>query len=69
MTRSDKFKKVLASEEAKAVVAKYIPDFFKDSRVKMAGILSIQAVVDRIPAESLSEENREALLQELEVLS
>ena len=69
MNLKDKFKVVLANEEAKAIITKYIPEFFNDSRVKMAaGILSIQSIVDKIPADNLSQENREAMLKELEAL-
>ena len=68
MQLTEKFKLVLANEEAKAVVAKYVPGFFDDPRVKMASVLSIQSVVDRVPPENLSAENREALLKELEAL-
>lgn len=66
MERTDKFKLVLNNDAAKAAFAKYVPGFFEDPRVKMAGILSIQSVVDRIPADQLDDAGREDLLKELD---
>jgi hypothetical protein len=68
MKRSARMKKIFANEEAQAIVSKWIPEFFKDPRVKMAGMMTIQGVFDQIPTDSLNEADREALYEELEAL-
>jgi hypothetical protein len=61
-------KKIFQNEAAQAIVTKYVPEFFKDPRVKMAGMMPIEAVFSQIPPESMNDEQREAFYTELEAL-
>jgi hypothetical protein len=68
MKRTARMKKIFQNEAAQAIVTKYSPEFFKDPRVKMAGMMTIESVFAQMPPEAMNDEQREAFYRELEAL-
>ena len=63
MKKTTRIKFVLKSPEAMAAMGKYLKDFGKDPRLKMAGMMTVEQLLGYAP--DVTEEQKQALYAEL----
>ena len=63
MKKTTRIKEVMKNPQALAIMDKYIEGFGKDSRLKMAGMMTVEQLVAYVP--NFSEEQKQSLYAEL----